>query len=90
MVGFAPKRVVAVLPVEEFDVKILRNLQIDSFEAPIKMEVKQCVEGNYGKSESRTADLASIVTYEDIERLLTPEFLLHERPCTLSSSQMFI
>lgn len=74
---------------EEFDVKILRSLQVDSFESPIKMEVKQCVEGNYGKNETRTVDLASIVTYEDIERLLTPEFLLHERPCTLSSSQMY-
>lgn len=74
---------------EEFEVKILRSLQIDSFEAPAKMEVKQAVESNYGKNETRTVDLASIVTYEDIERLLTPEFLLHERPCTLSSSQMY-
>lgn len=72
---------------EEFEVKILRSLQIDSFEAPIKMEVKQ-ISDNYG-GKPHTADLASIVTYEDIERLLTPEFLLHERPCTLSSSQMY-
>jgi hypothetical protein len=78
-----------VLVAEEFDVKTLRSLQVDSFETPLKMEVKQCVEGNYGKNESRTVDLASVVTYEDIERLLTPEFLLHERPCTLSSSQMY-
>lgn len=74
---------------EEFDVKILRSLQIDSYESPIKMEVKQAIEGNYGKNETRTVDLASILTYSDIERLLTPEFLLHERPCTLSSSQMY-
>lgn len=74
---------------EEFTVTTLRALQVDNFEAPTKMEVKQCVEGNYGKNETRTVDLASIVTYEDIERLLTPEFLLHERPCTLSSSQMY-
>jgi hypothetical protein len=74
---------------EEFDVKILRSLQVDSFEAPLKMEVKQCVEGNHGNNETRIVDLASIVAYEDIERLLTPEFLLHERPCTLSSSQMY-
>ena len=74
---------------EEFEVKILRSLQIDSFESPIKMEVKQLVEGSWGKADPRTVDLASIVTYEDIERLLTPEFLLHERPCTLSSSQMY-
>lgn len=72
---------------EEFEVKILRSLQIDSFEAPVKMEVKQITD-NYG-GMPHTADLASIVTYEDIERLLTPEFLLHERPCALSSSQMY-
>jgi hypothetical protein len=72
---------------EEFDVKVLRSLQIDSFESPAKMEVKQTSD-NYG-GKPHTIDLASIVTYEDIERLLTPEFLLHERPCTLSSSQMY-
>lgn len=72
---------------EEFTVTTLRVLQVDSFEAPIKMEVKQ-THDNYG-GKPHTVDLASIVTYEDIERLLTPEFLLHERPCTLSSSQMY-
>jgi hypothetical protein len=72
---------------EEFEVKVLRSLQIDSFEAPAKMEVKQ-TEGNYSGT-AKTVDLASIVYYEDIERLLTPEFMLHERPCVLSSAQMY-
>ena len=72
---------------EEFEVKVLRSLQIDSFEAPAKMEVKQ-TEGNY-KGTEKTVDLASIVVYDDIERLLTPEFMLHERPCILSSAQMY-
>jgi len=72
---------------EEFEVKVLRSLQIDSFESPEKMTVKQTVD-NYG-GKATEVDLASIVYYEDIERLLTPEFMLHERPCILSSAQMY-
>ncbi|HEY5631204.1 MAG TPA: hypothetical protein VIR31_03685 [Nitrososphaeraceae archaeon] len=71
------------LPVE---MTILREFNIDNYEDPIKMKVAT-VRPQTGWMPSN--DLASVVHYQDIERLLTPEFLLHERPCYLTSEQVY-
>ena len=44
-----------------------------------------------GKYESDDVErlLKDIVTYSELEQVLTPEFLLHEKPCTLSSKQFY-
>lgn len=73
---------------EPIEFTVLRTLTIDSYNEPLKMEVKQDFRGTWVENV-KTSDLSSIVTYEDIERLLTPEFLLHERPCSLSSGQVY-
>lgn len=71
------------LPVEMI---ILREFHIDNYEDPIKMTVAT-VRPQIGWIPSN--DLADVVHYQDIERLLTPEFLLHERPCYLTSEQVY-
>lgn len=43
----------------------------------------------YTRGEVRDVELSSAVVYEDIVKLLTPEFLLHEAPCKLTSHQMY-
>lgn len=73
---------------EEFEVAVLRSLNIDSYEAPAKMQVEVVSEaGRSAKVD--VSDLSGVVYYEDFERLLTPEFLLHTRPCRISSSQVY-
>ena len=39
---------------------------------------------NGKQPEPKGYDLSSLVTYSDLEQMLTPEFLLHERPCELT------
>lgn len=36
-----------------------------------------------------TRDLQSVVCYDDIEKLLVPDFLLYTRPCKLTSAQVY-
>jgi len=73
---------------EEIEVIVLRALTIDSYESPIQMKVTRDFTSTWTDKPSEV-DLSSIVVYEDIERLLTPEFLLHERPCVLTSGQVY-
>lgn len=74
---------------QEFEVTVLRSIIIENYEEPIKTTVTKATnvvqKVPYGSSNI----LADIVQYEELEKLLTPEFLLHERPCALSSSQVF-
>lgn len=72
---------------QEFKVFVLQDIQIESFNSPVEMTVKQRYD-NYGGKETEV-DLRSIVTYSELEALLTPEFLLHERPCYLSGEQVY-
>lgn len=72
---------------QEFKVVVLQDIQIDSFNNPVQMKVKQAYD-NYGGKESEV-DLSSIITYSELEALLTPEFLMHERPCYLSGEQVY-
>lgn len=73
----------------EFSVKILRELKIDNLESPVEMKVSILRAGTWGGTEKEELDLSSIVCYSDIEKMLTPEFLLHERPCQLTSKQAY-
>ena len=70
---------------EPFTIKVIRTVEIENYSAPQKMQVI----GALGANQSQTVDLSYIVSYEDIERTLTPEFLLHDRPCTISSEIVY-
>ena len=73
---------------EEFTVHVLRQVNVESFESPAQMKVTVDHTGSWVEKPTEH-DLSAIVTYDDLERLLTPEPLLHERPCSLSSSQVY-
>lgn len=72
-----------------FQVQVLREFYIENYEEPIKTTVTLAKESvgklPYGHSNL----LQDIVQYSDIVKLLTPEMLLHTKPCALSSTQVF-
>ena len=75
-----------IVPVEVELVK-LRDLHIENYEVPSEMKI-QVQDGNYG-GKLQVQDLSKVAVFADIERMLTPEFLLHTRPCSLTSEQVY-
>ena len=75
-----------IVPVEVELVK-LRDLRIENYEAPSEMKI-QVQDGNYG-GKLQVQDLSKVAVFADIERMLTPDFLLHTRPCSLTSEQVY-
>ena len=75
-----------IVPVEVELVK-LRDLHIENYEAPSEMKI-QVQDGNYG-GKLQVQDLSKVAVFADIERMLTPDFLLHTRPCSLTSEQVY-
>lgn len=75
----------------EFEVTVVDTLTIDKFNEPIKMSVKLHKSDNSGSNHSPNIDydLLSITEFSDIDKMLTPEFLLHERPCKISSDVVY-
>jgi len=71
----------------EYELVCLGNLQIDNIESPSTMVIN--VTNGKQPESPKWYDLSSLVTYSDLEQMLTPEFLLHERPCELTSKQMY-
>lgn len=65
----------------------LGDIVVENYNAPEKMLVK--VEQDTYKYIAPAVDLSTIVSYSDLEKMLTPEFLLHKRPCSLSSVQVY-
>lgn len=72
---------------EEFEVTIIREIEIENISEPVQMKVKS-LEGSFN-GKVMELDLTSITNYEEIEQILTPEFLMHERPCHLTSHAMY-
>lgn len=71
-----------------FELNIIREIQVDNYEKPIEMRIGTQVR-TQEPSWNVSDELAKVVLYEDIERILTPEFLLHERPCQLAPAQLY-
>ena len=71
-----------------FEIQILGELEVSNWKKPEAMTVRH-VTGEGYREQIVPVDLSTIVCYSDIERMLTPEFLLHNRPCTLSSDQVY-
>lgn len=75
-----------IIPVE-VELTKLRDLHVENYNAPLEMKV-QLVDEDYG-GKAQVVDLSTIAVFSDIERMLTPDFLLHTRPCSLTSKQVY-
>lgn len=52
-------------------------------------KIRSTSEGNYSNSKVVEQELKNVVTFDEIVKLLTPEFALEQAPCKLSSHQMY-
>lgn len=72
---------------EDVEFEVLDSGKVDgSISEPLETKFK--ISGKYHSDEVEKA-LKDIVTYSELEKIMTPEFLLHEKPCTLPSKQFF-
>ncbi len=78
----------SILSPVEYQLVCLGTLQVDNIESPATMTI-MVKRPKYYIEHSKSCDLSELVTYSDLEQMLTPEFLLHERPCKLTSKQMY-
>lgn len=65
------------------------ELTISNWKSPVEMKVNVQQEGRYGSVNIVETDLSKIATFSDLDRMLVPEFMLPERPCSLSSQQVY-
>lgn len=72
----------------EFTVADCGTWNIDNLNAPSSMAVTMKGFGDFS-DKVHTQTLESLACYNDLERLLVPEFLIHKRPCSLSSETMY-
>lgn len=75
--------------IEDVEVNLvyLGELQIENLAKPEETKVKM-TEGNYG-GQVREVDLSSIVRYDDLVKIVVPDFMLHNHPCSLTSEQVY-
>jgi len=71
-----------------FEVVNLGTFEIEDPSSIKNRKIKSQVEGNWGNKVIEQ-ELSQVVIYDDIVKLLTPEFALTQSPCKLSSKQMF-
>ncbi len=77
-----------VIPAE-VELTLIRELDVGNYSKPAEMKVSLKEDGICSSGISKTIDLASIVSLSEIEALLTPEFMHHTRPCSLTSKQVY-
>lgn len=66
---------------------LINEIEVENYTQPEKIYV-HCTEGNYSGTDY-TKELSKIVEISELDRLLVPEFLQHNRPCSLSSKQTY-
>ena len=72
---------------QEFEIIFQQQIEISNFSVPQKLNVQVISNRDYGKTVE--VDLKSIATIDELYQLLTPEFLHHEIPVSLSSKQVY-
>ena len=74
----------------EFEAVCLGAYEVEDYQQPEKMKIKLHREHtSWGGVKTEEVDLSFIVCYSDIERILTPSFMLHKRPCFLKPDQVY-
>jgi hypothetical protein len=62
---------------------------VSNISEPIQMKVKVSDNNIYNSSKFVECDLSKIVSYGELESILTPEPFIHTQPCYLTSGQVY-
>lgn len=73
----------------EFTFQSLGEFEISNFNKPEQMMVTMRQDGGFSSDKDIQVELDKVVHFYQIEELLTPSFLLHTRPCYLTSRQVY-
>lgn len=73
----------------EFEAECLGELNLEKAECSVNDKYSVLVDDDWKHKGVKDVDLSSIVRYSELEAMLTPEFLLHTRPCSLTSKQSY-
>lgn len=71
-----------------FEAQYDPEIEIKNLSKPVEMTVKAISQHYFSKQEYEKP-LSEIVTYSGLVDFLVPEFLKHERPCSISSDQIY-
>jgi len=63
----------------------IRDLKIDNYEKPEEVKVDILEERKYDGPTNKIVDFSSVVVYDDLVKLSTPEFMWHTKPCAVPS-----
>ena len=72
----------------DFEIIKIVNVEIDNLNKPSEMKVRRH-KTQWDSDGIIEEKLKDIVSYTQLEKCLTPEFLRHKRPCFLTSKQTF-
>ena len=56
---------------------------------PVETTFRLVTEGAWGKKDVKEFEIGNIVHYGELDKILTPEFALHTKPCALTSKQTY-
>lgn len=71
-----------------FELVKIRDLEVENWQQPENLTVVSLEKSGYIAAD-KVLDLSKIVNISDIEAILTPEFLLHNCKCFLTSEQVY-
>ena len=74
---------------EEINATYLGQINVEENEWLPNIKFNVLADSQWAHKEIKQIDLTSIIRYEELEKMLVPEFLLHKRPCSLSSTQTY-
>lgn len=74
----------------EFKTECLGELNIEPAEYSVDNRYFVPINPDYSHKGTKEIDLSSVTRYDELEEMLTPEFLLCTRPCHLTSKQSYV
>lgn len=74
----------------EFEAECLGELDIEPAKYSVDDRYSDPIYPKYEHKGTKGIDLSSIARYDELEEMLTPEFLLCTRPCHLTSKQSYM
>jgi hypothetical protein len=74
---------------QEFETEFLGNIEIKNPGKFKDMSISVYKNQQWTHQGVKEVDLSSVACFDELDRMLVPEFMLHHRPCSISSTQAY-